>query len=133
MSVELTLLFYSALLLLLQISAPAIMAILANGIPWGLSNRDTPPTSSDMYKRALRARNNLLENLIVFAILILVASAAGVSTENTVFGAQLFFWGRIAHFITYLAGIIYARTLAWLVSFVGMILIALDIWASAGM
>ena len=41
----------------------------------------------------------------------------------TVLGAQLFFWGRVAHAAAYIAGIAYARTAAYLVSVVGMALI----------
>ena len=42
----------------------------------------------------------------------------------TALGAQLFFWCRLAHAVVYIAGIPYLRTLAWLVSVVGMVMIA---------
>ena len=73
--------------------------------------------------RAQRAHRNMLENLILFAILVLVAKAAGVSNSMTLLGAQLFFWGRVAHAIVYIAGIPWARTAAWTVSVIGLILI----------
>jgi len=73
--------------------------------------------------RAQRAHCNMLENLILFAILTLTAKAAGVSNATTLLGAQLFFWGRIAHAILYIAGIPWARTAAWAVSIIGLILI----------
>ena len=41
----------------------------------------------------------------------------------TLLGAQLFFWGRVAHAIVYIAGIPWARTVAWTVSVIGLILI----------
>ena len=41
----------------------------------------------------------------------------------TLLGAELFFWGRLAHWLIYIAGIPWLRTLAWLVSVLGMILI----------
>ena len=51
-------------------------------------------------------------------------SQAGASNENTQLGMALFFWGRVAHAITYIAGIPYVRTLAFVVSLNGMMLIA---------
>jgi uncharacterized MAPEG superfamily protein len=42
----------------------------------------------------------------------------------TALGATLFFWGRVAHAIVYLAGIPWVRTAAWAVSFVGIVMVA---------
>jgi uncharacterized MAPEG superfamily protein len=47
----------------------------------------------------------------VFAALVLVAVAAGKTNAWTALGAQLFFWGRIAHLATYIAGLVPWRTL----------------------
>ena len=77
--------------------------------------------------RAQRAHLNMLENLILFAILVLVAQAAGVRNGTTLLGAQLFFWGRVAHAVLYIAGIPWARTGAWFVSVIGLIMIALQL------
>jgi uncharacterized MAPEG superfamily protein len=41
----------------------------------------------------------------------------------TLLGAQLFFWGRVACAIVYIAGIPWIRTAAWTVSVIGLILI----------
>ena len=65
----------------------------------------------------------MLENLVLFAILVLTAKAVGVSNGMTLLGAQLFFWGRVAHAALYIAGIPWARTAAWGVSVVGLALI----------
>jgi uncharacterized MAPEG superfamily protein len=73
--------------------------------------------------RAARAHRNMLENLVLFAILVFAARAANVSNAMTLLGAQLFFWGRLAHGIIYIAGIPWARTAAWGVSVVGLIMI----------
>jgi len=56
-----------------------------------------------------------------------VAQAAGVRNGMTLLGAQLFFWGRVAHAALYVAGIPWARTAAWGVSVIGLILIALQL------
>ena len=78
---------------------------------------------SDWAGRAARAHRNMLENLVLFAILVLVARAVNVSNAMTLLGAQLFFWSRVAHAIIYIAGIPWLRTAVWGVSVIGLILI----------
>ena len=65
----------------------------------------------------------MLESLAVFAIVVLVANAAGVTNERTVLGAQLFFGGRLAFALVYLAGIPWLRTAVWAVSIAGILLV----------
>ena len=67
------------------------------------------------------------ESLILFAILVLVAHVAGIRNTMTLLGAQLFFWGRVGHAILYVAGVPWARTAAWLVSVIGLLLIFLQL------
>ena len=45
----------------------------------------------------------------------------------TLLGAQLFFWGRLAHAVIYVAGIPWLRTAAWAISAVGLVLIFLQL------
>jgi uncharacterized MAPEG superfamily protein len=66
--------------------------------------------------RALRAHHNMLESLVLFAALVLVAVVAGKTNDSTVFAAQLFFWARLAYAAVYVAGIPWLRTAVWLVS-----------------
>ena len=70
----------------------------------------------------------MLENLVLFAILVLVAHAAGRANEMTALGAMLFFYGRLAHAIVYIAGVPWVRTAAWTVSVVGLLLIAVPLF-----
>ena len=93
------------------------------GLPTLAGNREGLPEMMGWAGRAQRAHRNMLENLIIFAILVFTAKLAGVSNAVTLLGAQLFFWGRVAHAILYIAGIPWARTAAWAVSIVGLILI----------
>jgi uncharacterized MAPEG superfamily protein len=65
----------------------------------------------------------MLENLVLFAALVLVAVAAGKTNDMTLLGAQIFFWARIAYAVIFVAGIIWVRTMAWLVSMGGLIVI----------
>jgi uncharacterized MAPEG superfamily protein len=93
------------------------------GIEWGFGNRDKPLAAPEWTERGQRAHNNLVENLGPFAILVIVAHLAGKSNSTTALGATLFFWARVAHAATYLAGIIYARTAAFFLGVVGEVMI----------
>jgi uncharacterized MAPEG superfamily protein len=92
-----------------------------------VGNRENMPQITGWAGRAERTHLNMLENLVLFASLVLVARAANVGNEMTVLGAQLFFWGRLVHAVAYIAGIIWVRTAAWTVSVVGLLLIFLQL------
>ena len=103
---------------------PYVLARLAS---WGLiatvSYPENPPDVPGWARRLQRARNNMVENLVPFAALVLVAQAADVSTGMTVFGAALFFYSRLAHALVYTLGIPWVRTLTFTGGYVGMLLI----------
>src|SRR5262249_28796851 len=76
------------------------------GGPGAFGNRETPLDVAPWVARAVRAHQNLTENLTFFAILVLVAHVTGNANGATALGATLFFMGRIAHTVTYTAGLI---------------------------
>jgi uncharacterized MAPEG superfamily protein len=125
MTPELWMLVYSGLLLFVLIITTAVANGVAGNGPWAGSNRDTPaPKPMPVWGgRANRAYVNMQETLPIFIIAVIAAHLAGVSTSHTLLGAQLYFWGRLAHAVIYIAGIPYIRTVAWLVSIVGIALI----------
>ncbi len=129
MTTDLTMLVYSALLTA-GLAVPTVIAlIMTRGVPYAAGNRDEVVTLPAWAERARRAHLNALENLPIFAALVLVAHAASLSNEATAFGATLFFWGRVGHAVTYIAGIPYLRTAAFAVSVGGMISIAVALLA----
>jgi uncharacterized MAPEG superfamily protein len=123
MTPELHYLIWSAALTLVLATIAVAGAQLQVGLPMLAGNRENMPEITGWGGRAQRAHRNMLENLVLFAILVLTAKAAGVRNDMTLLGAQLFFWGRVAHAAIYIAGIPWARTLAWAASVVGLILI----------
>jgi uncharacterized MAPEG superfamily protein len=127
MTPELTYLVWSAVLTFVQVLIAVSGAQLQVGLPTLAGDREGLPEIKGWAGRARRAHANMLENLILFAILVLVAKAVGISNSMTLLGAQLFFWGRVAHAVLYLAGIPWARTAAWGVSAIGLILILLQL------
>jgi uncharacterized MAPEG superfamily protein len=98
------------------------------GMAWALGNRAEAFKVPDWAERAQRAHNNLTENLAPFAILVLVAHIAGKANGWTALGAQLFFWGRVAHIAAYTAGIIGVRTAVFFVAVLGEVLILLQLF-----
>lgn len=93
------------------------------GFPGVSSNREGTPEPTGAAGRGLRAHRNLIENLVPFAIAVLLAHVAGVSNAMTVAGAALFLAARLVHAITYFVGITGIRTLAYFASLVGTVLI----------
>jgi uncharacterized MAPEG superfamily protein len=63
------------------------------------------------------AHYNAVENLVVFAALVLAANAAGVSNETTVLACTVYFWARVVHAFAYTMAISWVRTLAFVTGF----------------
>lgn len=76
-----------------------------------------PAPLSAWAQRMKAAHYNAVENLVVFAALVLVANAAGVSNDVTVLACQAFFWSRVVHAAAYTFGIPWVRTLAFAAGF----------------
>jgi uncharacterized MAPEG superfamily protein len=128
MSIELRLLAYSIALLFVLMAIQASAGVKAQGLITMMNNRDNlgPPTAYQA--RTKRLVDNMRENLWFFAPLVLIAALTNVSNDWTVLGARLFFYGRIAHAIIYLAGWPTIRPFAWTVAIVGCILIFLALF-----
>jgi uncharacterized MAPEG superfamily protein len=127
MTPELQYVVWSVVLTIVQLVVAVLLAVPVVGLPALAGNREALPEVGGIAGRAKRAHANMLESLVLFASLVLVAHAAGASNANTALGAQLFFWGRVGYAALYLAGIVWIRTLAWVVSVAGLILILLQL------
>lgn len=103
---------------------PYVLArIQQQGLVGAMGYVENPPEPPKWAQRSQRAHLNLLENLPVFAALVLVAQLTNSFDTLTAVGAALFFWGRIAHALIFIAGIPFLRTLAFTVAWVGLVLI----------
>ena len=123
MKPELMLLLWSVALTLVQVVVAATGATLQVGLPRLAGNREKLPEMSGWVGRAQRAHRNMLESLVLFAALVLVAVVAGKTNDTTLMGAQVFFWARVVYTVVYWAGIPWLRTGVWAVSLVGMLMI----------
>jgi len=126
MSVELLMLVYSAVLFLIIILVQAGLAIIQNGLMAQAGSRDNLPEPTVLRERLQRLTANLQENLVLFAIVVLVANAVGISNDTTALGASIFFYARVAHAIIYAFGWPMIRPLFYFVSLYGIVVIALE-------
>lgn len=126
LTIELRYLVYSALFALV-IWFPYILAAMGKrglgsvaGYPTGVYG-DLP----EWAQRNQRAHVNLVENLVPFAALVIVAHLAGATDGMTAIAVRLFFWARIAQAIVHIMGIPWLRTLAF---FAGWIACLILLW-----
>jgi uncharacterized MAPEG superfamily protein len=127
MSVELSMLVYSALLFLLIILVQAALAIAQNGLMAQAGSRDSLPEPTILRKRLQRLSANMQENLVIFSVVVLAANAIGVSNDSTALGASIFFFARVAHAIVYAFGWPVIRPLFYFASLYGIVLIVIEI------
>ena len=124
MSPDLYYLLMSAVLCFVQMLIAATGANTQVGLPALAGNREGLPEIVGWAGRARRAHLNMLENLVLFSALVLIAAVAGKANATTAMGAMIFFWARLAYALIYLIGIPWLRTLAWFVGVIGMAMIA---------
>jgi len=127
MSPDLKYLLFSVFLTFVQMLVAAMGANQAVGLNTLAGNREGLPEIKGWAGRAKRAHLNMVENMVLFAALVLIAAVAGKANAMTAMGAAIFFWGRVAYAVIYVAGIAWLRTLAWFVSVIGMVLIAVEL------
>ena len=90
--------------------------IMVRGLVDAVGYPDNPKPVAPWAVRMKAAHYNAVENMAVFATLVLVLNAAGISNETTVLACEIYFWARLLHFIVYTAGIPWVRTLTFAVS-----------------
>jgi uncharacterized MAPEG superfamily protein len=123
MKAELSLLLWAGLLTLVQAVIAVQGALMQVGLPTLAGNREGLPEIKGWGGRAARAHRNMLENLVLFAILVLVAAVSDKTNAMTLLGAQIFLYARIAYAAVYIAGLPWVRTAVWGVSVVGLAII----------
>lgn len=127
MPMEMQYLVWSVALAIAQMAIAATGTVLTVGLVKGVGNRDDMPAFTGWTGRAHRAHRNMLENLVLFAALVLAAQDLGKFNAMTLLGAQLFFYGRLVYAIVYLIGIPWLRTIVFGVSVAGLITMLLPL------
>lgn len=99
----------------------------------GLSGTMANPSRDDKpqtpwAQRLYFAHTNAVDNIAVFAPLVLILNSLDYSTRWTVLACAIYFWSRLAHAILYAFGIPIARTAAFLVGFAAQIALFLAVF-----
>jgi uncharacterized MAPEG superfamily protein len=90
---------------------------------------ESPKPQSAWAQRMMKSHDNAVENLVVFAALVLAAHALGVSNSATAAACVAYFWARVVHVAAYTFAIPWVRTLAFAVGFFAQATIAWQILA----
>ena len=88
---------------------------------------ENPKPQSPWAQRLIKAHFNAVENLVVFAALVLAAVAAGISTSVVASACTVYFWARVVHALAYTFAVPWVRTLAFTVGFLAQAVIAWQI------
>jgi uncharacterized MAPEG superfamily protein len=97
---------------------PYILNTMAvRGIVDAVGYPEDPKPLSAWASNMKAAHANAIENLVVFATLVLIANAAGVSSASTVMACEVYFWARLLHVASYTFAIPWVRTLSFTVGF----------------
>lgn len=97
---------------------PYILNMIAvRGLMDAVGYPEDPKPLSGWAAKMKAAHANAIENLVVFAALVLIADAANVSNATTVLACQLYFWARLVHLLSYTFAVPFVRTIAFVVGF----------------
>lgn len=124
---ELQVLTWGCLLALVHIFAAVQVKTRQYGTKWNVGPRDEElPPLSPLGGRLARAQANFFETFPVFVAAVVLALASGATFNGdpeTKLGAWLWLGGRVAYLPLYAFGVPYLRSIAWIVSVAGIVLV----------
>ena len=98
--------------------------LMVRGLMDAVGYPDNPKPQSLWAQRLMKAHANAVENLVVFAALVLAAQVAGVSNGAIATAAMVYFWTRVVHAVVFTFGIPWLRTISFTVGWICQIVIA---------
>jgi uncharacterized MAPEG superfamily protein len=103
--------------------------VMVRGLMGAMANpsRNDKPQSA-WAQRLYFAHTNAVENLVLFATLVLILNAMHHSTQSTVIACAVYFWARLAHAIIYAMGVPVLRTLAFTVGFLAQVVLVIAVF-----
>ncbi|HEY2275595.1 MAG TPA: MAPEG family protein [Steroidobacteraceae bacterium] len=96
--------------------------VMVRGLMDAVAYPENPRPLARWAQRLKSAHYNAVENLVVFAALVLVAAVAGIHDPAIATAAAIYFWARVVHAVVYTLAIPWLRTLSFVVGF------AMQIW-----
>ena len=105
--------------------------IMARGLMGAMANpARNDKTQSPWAIRMMFAHSNAVENLIIFAPLVIITDVLNIRNGITAFACALYFWSRLAHLVVFTVGLPVGRTLAFTGGFVAQIMLLIEILRS---
>jgi uncharacterized MAPEG superfamily protein len=101
--------------------------IVVRGVVDAVGYPENPKPLAPWAARMKAAHYNAVENLAVFAALVLIAHVAGIKGEATAMACVIYFWARVVHLAAYTFKIPWVRTLAFVVGWGCQIALAIKI------
>jgi uncharacterized MAPEG superfamily protein len=124
MTTELVVLAWGCLLGLVHVFAAVRVKTRQYGTQWNMGARDeTLPPPELLVGRLARAQANYFETFPIAAAAILTVYAAGLHDQWTAIGALVWLAARIVYLPVYALGIPKVRTLIFLISVVGILML----------
>ncbi len=125
MTIELTMLAWAIVLGLVHALSTGLLTLAEHGTTYAVGPQDEQKPVSRVKSRNRRAFANYMQTFPFFAAAVLLAHVAGRHGALTVWGAQLYFWARLAYVPIYLAGTPWIRTAVFGVAMTGIVLLLL--------
>jgi uncharacterized MAPEG superfamily protein len=120
---ELTCLELSVVLWLVHVLVQASVGNVVLPSGYLATARDNPATARGvLYGRSTRALANYVENFTPFVALALALIVTQRAGGAGALGATIWVLARIVYIPLYLFGVIYARTAAWTISIIGLVM-----------
>jgi uncharacterized MAPEG superfamily protein len=129
MKTELIYLVYVTLLTGLLWVPYILNRLVIRGISETAGYSDHPKPQSPWAQRLTKPHANAVENLVIFATLVLTANAMGISNETIALSSVVYFWARVVHAVSYTFSIPWVRTLGFLTGVGAQLAIAIQLLA----
>jgi uncharacterized MAPEG superfamily protein len=124
LTIEMTMLLFAVLIGMVQLFLAAQFVTRERGTAWNIGPRDeTPPLKGKLAGRLDRAFANFRETFPFFAVLVVMTTIANRHSALTAGGAQLYVAARILYVPLYAFGVTGIRTLAFLASVAGLVML----------
>lgn len=127
MTPELKYLVFTTVLTALMWVPYTLNLIAVRGLKQAVGYPENPKPTYAWARRMKAAHYNAVENLVVFAALVLVADAVAVHNAVTLMACVVFFWARVLHFLAYSFKVPWVRTLAFAVGFLCQMALAFQV------
>lgn len=84
-------------------------------------------TEREWARRMMQAHANAVENLVIFAPLVLVVQITGMHSATTAAACMIYFFARLAHYVVFTFAVPVLRVVTFLVGFAAQLMLVLSL------